>query len=94
MTTRALYLPGRDVLPDGNAMPLGRGPAARAEYEEIRDEVAADTPRPLGMTEPQYDAMIAERLRTITMTERIMVEIALAERRSIVYGADYDPLRY
>lgn len=94
MTTRALYTPGRDVLPDGNAMPTGRGDAARAEYDEIRDAVITDTPQPLSMTTPDYDAMIAERLRTITLGERILVEIALSERRSFSFTSDYDPLRY
>jgi len=94
MTTRALYQPGRDRLPDGNALPAGQGEADREQRELVHDQLVADTPKPLWTNEPEYDALIAERMRTLTLAERIDVELRIIERRKTMHEVDYDPLKY
>jgi len=101
MTVRALYRPGRSdaPLPAGNALPRGTSQAAQEAREAITDALTdpasgASMPRPLYATEDQYDALIAERMRTMTLAERIDIEIALTQRNARKHTYDYDPLRY
>ena len=97
--TRALYTPGRDRLPDGNALPTGYGEDDREQRQAVREQVTADTPPSLwwqknGQPTPEYDEFIDERLRTMTLAERIDVELRLIERQRTFHEFDYYPLRY
>ncbi len=98
---RALWRPSRSAapLPDGRALPQGMSPEARAQREDIAAALAdpecpAHVSKPLHATRDQYDALVAERMRTMTLAERIDIEIALTQRRRRVHAFDYDPLRY
>jgi hypothetical protein len=99
--TRALYRPGRSdaPLPDGNALPRGTSHQAldaRAAIEEALTDPAssASVPRPLYATDDQYEASVRERMRTMSLAERIDIEIQLTERNRRVHTYDYDALRY
>lgn len=99
--TRALYRPGRSdaPLPDGNALPRGPSRDAVEAREAVREALTdpasgASVPRPLHASEDQYEALVAERLRTMTLCERIDIEIALTQRNARRHTYDYDPLRY
>lgn len=99
--TRALYRPGRnpDPLPDGNAMPRGHGQDAKEQREAIDalltdPDEAAHVAKPLHATGDQYEVLVAERMRTMTLAERIDIEIALTQRFRRMHTFDYDPLKY
>jgi hypothetical protein len=101
MMVRALYRPGRSnvPLPDGHAMPRGGGPIAREQREAIEalltdPDEAAHVAKPLHATGDQYEVLVAERMRTMTLAERIDIEIALTQRFRRIHTFDYDPLRY
>jgi hypothetical protein len=98
---RALWRPGRSAapLPDGGALPQGMSPEARAQRDDIAEALAdpecpAHVSKPLHATRDEYDLIIAERMRTLTLAERIDIEIALTQRRRPMHTSDYDPLRY
>jgi hypothetical protein len=98
---RALYRPGRsDVSPaDGNAMPRGASPAAKQGRELIGELLTDPTSdarvhRPFHATHEEYDQLVAERMRTMTLCERIDLEIRLTERFNRSHTYDYDPLKY
>jgi hypothetical protein len=99
--TRALYRAGRPDVPllDGNAMPRGSSPAAKQGRELIgallTDPASqARVHRPLYATHEEYDQLVAERMRTMTLAERIDLEIRLTERFNRSHTYDYDPLKY
>ena len=97
MKTYALYRPGRDP-PPGNALPKGGLPEAKAQREELREELGEQIPIPLwwqdgDQVSPLYDALIDERMFEMTVAERIDLELRLLERRKTYHSFDYDPLR-
>jgi hypothetical protein len=78
--TRALYRPGRS-----NAPPRGASLEARAASDAVQEALldptrGASVPYPLHATPDQDDSPVAERMRTITLVERIDIEIALTQR--------------
>jgi hypothetical protein len=103
MTTYGI-VPCRQPQPTGNA--TGTTAEAREQREELREEVAAQTPKPLHATEAEHDALIDERMRAMTPADRVFREAELTERRwrsnhtydydplswSAAYGSAYDPL--
>jgi hypothetical protein len=99
--TRALYRPGRPgvPLPDGDGMVRGNGPEAREQREAIAavltdPEEAARVVKPLHATGDEYEVLVAERMRTMTLAERVDIEIALTQRFRRIHTFDYDPLKY
>jgi precorrin-6B methylase 1 len=99
--TRALYRPGCSTapLPDGDAMPRGAGPEAREQRDDIAavltdPEEPARVAKPLHATGDQYEVLVAERMRTMTLAERIDIEIALTQRFRRLHTFEYDPLKY
>jgi hypothetical protein len=97
--TRALYLPGRTRPPDGNALPRGASGAAIEQRQAIEEALtdpasSASIVKPLYASEDNYAAIVRERMRTMTLAERIDIEIALTERRPRLHSYDYDAMRY
>jgi hypothetical protein len=99
--THALYRPGRSEvpLPDGGGLPRGASPAVREAREAVQEMLVdpasgASVMKPLYATEDEYDALVAERMRTMTLAERIDIEIALTQRFARTHTFDYDPLKY
>ena len=92
--TRPLYRPGRETPPDGDAMPRGGGKAATETRQMFQDYLGAHMSRPVHFSDSQQMARVDEQLRTMTMAERIMIELELHEKLRTAYSSDYDPLRY
>jgi hypothetical protein len=74
---------------------VGRSSAAEAERKSIRDALAAQTPKSVWDSSAHHDAIVEERMRTMTIAERTVLEISLTKRR---HGGghtyDYDALSY
>lgn len=105
MTLRCLYRPGWDPPPAGNAVPtddpdvLRKLPEADrealvAERTRLREAVAADTIKPLWGGPGDHEDLINERLRAMTIAERIEIELRLIERVESMHEYEYDPLKY
>jgi hypothetical protein len=95
---RALYRPGRDPLPDGDGLPPPGHPASQEVHQEIGDFLSDPAngriARPLHADDNQYSELVNERLRTMTLVERIDIEIDLTQRFRCAHSFDYDPLRW
>lgn len=91
---RCLWRPGWDPPPDGHALPEGNSDEARAARERVREALIAETPRPLWSGPGDYDDIIGERMRALTVAERIEIELRLIERVESMHEYDYDPLKY
>lgn len=92
---RVLYDPRYDPRPpDGNALPSGHSPAAQQQREQLTDAVIADTPRPLWGGAGDYADLVAERLRRMTLADRLDLELRLIEAGGSNFTSDYDPLKY
>lgn len=96
--TRALYRPGRERLPDGDGLPPVDLPAGATTWQEIGDFIADPAngriARPLHADDNQYSELVNERLRAMTLVERIDCEIELTQRFRRAHTFDYDPLKW
>lgn len=97
--TRALYRPGREPASNGDGLPRGGSPAAletRRKIEEaLADPVsAARVSRPFHANDDQYEQLVGDRMRSLSMAERIDMEIELTQRFKRLHTSDYDPLKY
>jgi hypothetical protein len=62
-------------------VPTGKSAEANEQREELREELAGQTPKPLDATAREYDVMIDERMRTMARAERVFYEIEMARPR-------------
>ncbi len=92
--TRSLYRPHRDHAPDGDGLPRGGSPAAVETRQQIEETLLARVHRPLHATDDQYGELVHERMRAMTLIERIDIEIEQTQRFARSHTADYDPLKY
>ena len=95
---RALYRPGRERLPDGDGLPPRDFQPGQAAWQEAGDLLADPESgrlmRPLHADDQQYSELVNERLRTMTLTERVDIEIELTQRFRRAHSFDYDPLMF
>ena len=95
---RALYRPGRDRLPDGDGLPPRDFPPGQSAWQEAGDLLADPESgrlmRPLHADDQQYSDLVNERLRTMTLAERVDIEIELTQRFRRAHSFDYDPLKF
>lgn len=92
---RCLYDPRYDSpLPAGHTLPAGHMPAAQVERERLTDAVIADTPKPLWGGPGDYQDLVAERLRALTIAGRIDLELRYIADTAETHEYDYDPLKY
>ncbi len=92
---RALYRPGREPAPDGNALPIGRGGDAAKEREEIIKALSETIPpRSRFTTDEEHMTRVNEEARAMTPSERVFLEIEMMQRFRGSHSSDYDPLRY
>src|SRR5882672_9479350 len=100
--TRALYRPGRGPTSSrsaGENLPRGHSPDSVAAREAIATAMTDPTfetrvARPLHATDDQYGELVEDRMRNMTLAERIEIEIELTKRFRTAHSYDYDPLKY
>lgn len=90
---RVLYRPGRETPQPGNALPLGASKAAHDARLELGTYMDATLLRPLFATAEQHESGIELALETMTMQQRVLIEIEKSQRERSVHTSDYDPLK-
>jgi hypothetical protein len=90
---RCLYRPGHERAPRTNVVPNGPNRHAIEVRETLGQFIEANLMRPLYFDDSQNEARITEALDTMTLAERITIEIEMQSRRPAVHSFDYDPLR-
>ncbi len=90
---KCLYRPGYVTPPAGGGAPRGGSRAALDARGEIAEFLDANLARPQSMSGDERQAQLDDALTTMTVAERVFVEIEMQERRRAMYSSDYDPLR-
>lgn len=93
MTVRALYRPERIDWPATKVAPQGMHKDVLESRNALKAFLDANLAAPVSFTGEQLDARAEEALNTMTMTERVIIEIDMQERLKHVHSFDYDPLR-
>jgi hypothetical protein len=91
---RVLYRPGRGHMSAGDGLPRGKSPAAKQARAEMADFLDASLMRPLWSSNEHREAAIFQALETMTIPERMFIELEMRERERVVHSFDYDPLAY
>lgn len=90
---RLIHRPGDMPRELGNGAPCGASKesiVARNNLGEFLDVVLT---RPLWFDESQQMQRVTESLDTMTLAERIAIELEMTDRTRAVHSYDYDPLR-
>jgi hypothetical protein len=90
---RCIWRPGYERQPRTNVVPTATTQAGRDTRNTLAQFVAANTISPLYFSEQQNEARVNEALDTMTLQERIAIEIEMQSRNANVHTVDYDPLR-
>ncbi|WP_439392350.1 hypothetical protein ACRQ5Q_22405 [Bradyrhizobium sp. PMVTL-01] len=90
---RCLFKPGEPARPETDIVPRGMTPWARATRETLANFVKATSVKPLYVNEGEHNQNVEDFLDTMTMAERIAIEIEMQSRNAVVHSFDYDPLR-
>lgn len=85
---RVLWQPGEIPAPRTNAVPKRSGDRARETLGQFLD---ATLIRPLYFSEEQQAKRVEDSLDTMTLAERIAIEIEMQSRNKSVHSFDYDP---
>lgn len=87
---RVMYQPGNEPVPRTNTVPKRSGDRARETLGQFLD---ATLIRPLYFNDEQQAQRVEDALDTMTLAERITIEIEMQSRHATVHSFDYDPLR-
>lgn len=92
---RLLHHPGDAPLPRTSVVP--RATFGNKQQLEVRGTLGqfleANLMRPLWFDDSQQQGRIEDALDTMTLAERITIEIEMQSRFASVHSFDYDPLR-
>ena len=92
---RSLYRPGRESPGHGNGAPTGHSKESMQARLELMSFLDSTLPKPLHHSSSmERAAQIESCLNTMTLAERVFLEIEMQSRKPTFYTSDYDPLRY
>jgi hypothetical protein len=90
---RCLSRPGETVFPSTNIVPKGSNLEAIRTRNTLGQFLEATLMRPLHFDDTERETQINMALDTMTLTERVFIEVEMLSRNPIVHSFDYDPLR-
>lgn len=90
---RCLFRPGDMQWPRTEIVPRATSKQSVDTRNTLGQFLDATLMRPLWFTEQQQEQRITDALDTMTLAERIAIEIELQNRNANVHSFDYDPLR-
>lgn len=90
---RCLLHPDHQVWPETKVVPRATSKQAQQVRGTLGQFLDATLLRPLWFSEQQQEQRVEDALNTMTLTERITIEIQLQQREATVHSFDYDPLR-
>lgn len=90
---RAIYRPGETRWPPTNVVPRGTNKSTLATRHTLGQFLDATMVRPLHFDDTHREAQINEALDTMTLTERVFIEVEMMARNAPVHSFDYDPLK-
>ncbi len=93
MTVRALFRPERVAMPPTRVAPQGQHKDVVEARSALKQFLDATLPVPVSFTDAELEARAEQALNTMTMPERVIIEMQMQERLRGVHSFDYDPLR-
>ena len=90
---RALYRPNREAAPLGDGLPDAYSKADKEARAEIGGFLDAVLMRPLWSSDGDRNVAIIQALETMTIPERVFIELEMRDRQKSFYTSEYDPLR-
>ena len=89
-----LYRPGQELndIP-GHGAPRGTSKEAIVSRNNLGEFLDAVLLRPLWFDESQQMQRVEHSLNTMTLAERVTLEIEMTERSRATHSFEYDPLR-
>jgi hypothetical protein len=85
---RLLFQPGRESASLTNTVPKRSSDRARETLGQFLD---AQLIRPLYFNDEMQAQRVEDALDTMTLAERITIEIEMQNRNAVVHSFDYDP---
>lgn len=91
---RRVYRVDQDLAPiAGDGAPHGNSKESITARNSLGEYLDAVLMRPLWFDEAQQMQRVAQSLHTMTLSERIALEIEMTERTTVSHSYDYDALR-
>jgi hypothetical protein len=90
---RCISRPDRPSFAPGDGLPRGHSKAAQDARQNLGDFLDVVLMRPLHATNDQRQEQISEALETMTLTERVFLEVEMTARSPAFHSFEYDALR-
>ncbi len=90
---RLLYRADAPVLQQTNIAPDTSTARGAVERERLAEFLSGALMRPLWHSTLQHRVAVEHSLNTMSIAERIAIEIELTQRAQVMHSFDYDPLR-
>lgn len=90
---RCLSRPGTAPPPRTNVVPRGPNKQVLLARDTLGQFLDANLTRPLTFSDSEAQERVEFALDTMTLAERIAIEIEMQSRNAVVHSFDYDPLR-
>lgn len=91
---RCLHRAGAMPMPETNVVPRRPDVPHQAEERDRLAEFLGDAlMKPLYHSVQQHRQTVEQSLNTMTIAERIAIEIEMTERSKVFHSFEYDPLR-
>lgn len=85
---RLLFSPSRGAPPERTNI----APRRMDERSDMADFLEVSLTRPLWVSSGQHRMAVETSLDTMTVSERVFIEIEMQRHRGATYSAEYDPL--
>ena len=86
--THRLYRPGSGPRPRGDGAPTGHGLPVMEARRGLADYLDANLSRPLYVSDVARAADLETALDTMTLAERVYLEIEMQSRAKVMFSAD------
>ena len=80
-------------MPPTDVAPRANSEQGALERESLADFLSSALMKPLHHTAQQHRMNVERSLNTITLAERIAIEIEMTDRAMVMHSYDYDALR-
>ena len=90
--TRCLYRPGQEQPQPGNGAPRGQNKSVIEARNKLGDYLDSALTRPLYFSDSQNAERVETALNTMTVTERVFLEIEMQGAAKVMHSYKYEAL--
>lgn len=89
---RCIFRPSTAPAAPTRVVPRGSSEEAQETRRELADFLEANLSAPVHFSASQHQQRLAIALDTMSISERVYIEIEMQRQRGPLYSAEYDPL--